>query len=47
MVEQSCPWCAETLLVEPQALEAEQRCPVCLTAWSYVEDAPIELAAAA
>jgi hypothetical protein len=46
MVEQTCPWCEETLRVEADAQADEGSCPVCLTSWSYV-DAPIELAVAA
>lgn len=47
MVELSCPWCEETLLVEPAPLVDERSCPVCLTSWSYVDEPAVELAAAA
>ena len=46
MVEQSCPWCEESLMVEVEPRSDEGSCPLCLTSWSYVEE-PIELAAAA
>lgn len=46
MIEQTCPWCQETLSMELEPATAEQTCPLCLTSWSYVEE-PAELAAAA
>jgi uncharacterized Zn finger protein (UPF0148 family) len=46
MVEQSCPWCEEIMLVEADPTTGEESCPVCLTSWRYVEE-PAELAAAA
>jgi len=47
MTNLSCPWCDELLpheLVEP----ADQgSCPECLTSWTYVEEPPTGIAAAA
>lgn len=46
MVEYSCPWCEETLLIEAEPAAEEETCPFCLTSWRYVDEPP-ELAAAA
>ena len=46
MIEQSCPWCEERLLLEDEPEAREQSCPACLTSWTYVDE-PVELAAAA
>lgn len=47
MVEIDCPWCEQTLRVDPALSQDEGSCPECLTSWSYEDETEYELALAA
>ena len=49
MVQETCPWCEATLLVELRVVtdDDSQTCPACLTTWRFEDEPAYELALAA
>ena len=47
VLQMSCPWCEEELLVEDSALHGDIRCDECAVAFSFASDALGEVAVAA
>jgi hypothetical protein len=47
VIQISCPWCEEELLVEASALQGDIRCDECAVAFSFASDAQAEVAVAA
>jgi hypothetical protein len=47
VIQMSCPWCQEELLVEDSALQGDIRCDECAVAFSFASEAQVEVAVAA